>query len=140
MTSEEIERMTKEAEEHAKEDEAKKEEIETRNKADALVYQAEKALKDAGDKVPTEVKTEVEEKIKALKEIQAAGPLDEVKTKTEELSGVLSKIGESMYKGQRTESQPGADRPMDEKGQTDGQTQDAKSDTGDVQEGEVVKE
>ncbi|OGD93333.1 molecular chaperone DnaK [Candidatus Curtissbacteria bacterium RIFCSPHIGHO2_01_FULL_41_44] len=140
LTSEEIERMTKEAEEHAKEDEAKKEEIETRNKADALVYQAEKALKDAGDKVPTEVKTEVEEKIKALKEIQAAGPLDEVKTKTEELSGVLSKIGESMYKGQRTESQPGADRPMDEKGQTDGQTQDAKSDTGDVQEGEVVKE
>jgi len=140
LTSEEIERMTKEAEEHAKEDEAKKEEIETRNKADALVYQAEKALKDAGDKVPTEVKTEVEEKIKALKEIQAAGPLDEVKTKTEELSGVLSKIGESMYKDQRTESQPGADRPMDEKGQTDGQTQDAKSDTGDVQEGEVVKE
>src|SRR3990167_6983437 len=121
LTSEEIERMTKEAEEHAKEDEAKKEEIETRNKADALVYQAEKALKDAGDKVPTEVKTEVEEKIKALKEIQAAGPLDEVKTKTEELSGVLSKIGESMYKDQRTESQPGADRPMDEKGQTDGQ-------------------
>src|SRR5207244_3156069 len=80
-----------------KEDEAKKDEIETRNRADALIYQAEKSLKDAGDKVPAEVKTDVEEKIKSLKEIAPGGPIEEVKTKTDELSGVLSKIGESMY-------------------------------------------
>ena len=63
LTPDEIERMTKEAEEHAKEDETRKEEIETRNRADALVYQAEKALKDAGDKVSADVKSEIEEKI-----------------------------------------------------------------------------
>ena len=135
LTDEEIQRMTKEAEEHIKEDEARKEEIETRNKADALVYQAERALKDAGDKVPADVKSEVEEKIKAVKDIQATGPVDEVRAKTEELSSVLSKIGESMYKGQ--EPPKGQEEP-----QTDGETksEEPKADTSDVQEGEVVKE
>lgn len=125
--------MTKEAEEHAKEDETRKEETETRNRADALVYQAERALKDAGDKVPSDVKSEVEEKAKALKDIQATGPLDEVKTKTDELSTVLSKIGESMYKQGPV---PNAD------GQTP-ETPDEKAkaaDSDQVQEGEVVKE
>ncbi|OGE10230.1 molecular chaperone DnaK [Candidatus Curtissbacteria bacterium RIFCSPLOWO2_01_FULL_42_26] len=138
LTDEEIKRMTKEAEENAKEDEAKKDEIETRNKADSLIYQAEKSLKDAGDKVPAEVRTEVEEKIKALREIQAAGPIDEVKTKTEELSSVLSKIGETMYKGQGDQATPGSDGQTQE---AKGEEQKAKGDdTGDVQEGEVVKE
>lgn len=141
LTQDEIERMTKEAEEHAKEDEAKKEEIEARNRADTLVYQAEKALKDAGDKVPAEVKTEVEEKIKALKEIESSAPIDEVKTKTDELSSVLSKIGESMY-GQKgsggTEDTKGTDGPTEE---TKSEEQKAKGDnSSDVQEGEVVKE
>lgn len=140
LTDEEIKRMTKEAEEHAKEDEERKTEIETRNHADTLVYQAEKALKDAGDKVPADVKTEVEEKIKALKEIAPGGPIDEVKAKTEELSTSMSKIGEAMSKNQEgqpsDQSQPGAD------GQTTDQPEDQKTEakTGDVQEGEVVKE
>ena len=143
LTDEEIQRMTKEAEEHAKEDETKKEEIETRNKADSLVYQAEKSLKDAGDKVPADVKSEVEEKIKAVKEVQSSGSVDEVKTKTEELSSVLSKIGESMY-GQQ--GQPGQqDQPQTDgqpAGEPDSQTppeDQSKTDSGDVQEGEVVK-
>lgn len=136
LTDEEIKRMTKEAEENAKEDEAKKEEIETRNHADSLVYQAEKALKDAGDKVPPDVKNEVEEKIKALKEIGPGGPLDEVKAKTEELSASMSKIGEAMSKAQ--EPQPGAEQPGAEEPKTDDKKADG--DTADVQEGEVVKE
>lgn len=143
LTDEEIKRMTKEAEENASQDQAKKDEIETRNHADALIYQAEKSLKDAGDKVPAEVKSEVEEKAKALREVQAAGPIDEVKTKTEELSSVLSKIGESMYK-----SADGAKGPDAADGQTppaDGESNtsaDGKNDqdSSDVQEGEVVKE
>jgi len=143
LTDEEIQRMTKEAEEHAAEDTAKKDEIETRNKADTLVYQAEKSLKDAGDKVPTDVKAEVEEKIKALKEIESSAPVDEVKQKTEELSAVLSKIGESMYqkKGpEGTEGTEGADGADDAKGTEDKKDEKAKDDSGEVQEGEVVKE
>ncbi len=140
LTDEEIKRMTAEAEEHAKEDETKKDEIETRNKADALVYQAEKALKDAGDKVPADVKTEVEEKAKALREVQAAGPVDEVKQKTEELSAVLSKIGESMYKGAEGAKAP--EGSNDQSTKANGEDPKAKGDDNpsDVQEGEVVKE
>src|SRR3989338_6612391 len=142
LTPDEIERMTKEAEEHAKEDETRKEEIETRNRADALVYQAEKALKDAGDKVSADVKSEIEEKIKAVNDIQAAGPLDEVKNKTEELSGVLSKIGESMYQ------KPGSEGAKEQEGKEEPRGSDDKTkeepkpetDAGEVQEGEEVKE
>lgn len=138
LTPEEIERMTREAEEHAKDDEAKKEEIETRNRADALIYQAEKALRDGGDKVPADIKSEVEGKIKGLREIQAAGPIDEVKTKTEELSGVLSKIGQAMY-GQSSE--PAQEEASGEANQTNNETKTADSKGSDeVQEGEVVKE
>ncbi|MDP2633009.1 MAG: molecular chaperone DnaK [Candidatus Curtissbacteria bacterium] len=141
LTDEEIQRMTKEAEEHAKEDESKKEEIETRNRADSLVYQAEKSLKDAGDKVPADVKTEIEEKVKAVKDIQSSGSIEEVKAKTEELSSSLSKIGESMYKQEGTqdaEESKGTDS-QSTNGQTPSDDQ-AKTDSGDVQEGEVVKE
>ncbi len=138
LTDEEIKRMTKEAEEHAKEDEEKKDEIETRNKADSLIYQAEKALKDGGDKVPAEVKSDVEEKIKSLKDIAPAGPIEEVKTKTDQLSSSLSKIGESMYK------QEGTSEPDNSKNaaQPDGETKsdDKKTESADVEEGEVVKE
>lgn len=137
LTDEEIKRMTKEAEENASQDEAKKDEIETRNRADALIYQAEKSLKDAGDKVPADVKSEVEEKAKALREIQAAGPIDEVKQKTEELSSVLSKIGESMYKG--TEEAKGTEGADGQTPPTDTEDKKPDSDSGDVQEGEVVK-
>ncbi len=141
LTDEEIKRMTKEAEEHAKEDEARKEEIETRNHADSLIYQAEKSLKDASDKVPAEVKSEVEEKIKALREIQAAGPIDEVKQKTEELSMVLSKIGESMYKKDESKGTNESEESKETKGEEQTPPSDKKSDdSGDVQEGEVVKE
>lgn len=151
LSDEEIARMTKEAEEHAKEDESKKGEIETRNHADSLVYQAEKALKDGGDKVPAEVKSEVEEKIKALKEIQASGSVEEVKQKSDDLSASLSKIGESMYKGaegaEGTEDTKGSEGTNGTDGQAgqENQSTDAKGDNqtpppGDVQEGEVVKE
>ncbi len=140
LTDEEITRMTKEAEEHAKEDEERKGEIETRNHADSLIYQAEKSLKDGGDKTPAEIKTEVEEKIKALKDVAAGGPIDEVKTKSEELSTSLSKIGESMNKGQEApqgEPTPGADGQTEEASDDKSKTNNA-SDK--VEEGEVVKE
>src|SRR5258706_14012079 len=69
LSKEEVEKMTKEAEMHAKEDEEKKTKIEARNHADSLIFTAEKALKNAGDKVAADVKTDVESKIKALKDI-----------------------------------------------------------------------
>ncbi len=139
LTDEEIKRMTKEAEENAKEDEEKKGEIEARNHADSLIYQSEKALKDAGDKVPAEVKTEVEEKIKALKEVAAGGPIEDVKTRTEELSASLSKIGESMSKAAGPENPENSESQASEGQPTENKT-DAKAESDKVEEGEVVKE
>ncbi len=111
LDKDEVEKMTKEAEANAEADKAKKEEIEARNHADTLVYTAEKSLKDAGDKVPADIKTEVEEKIKAVKDAQG-GALDELKTKADALAESLQKIGAAMYadkgtgdSGQGTEAQ-----------------------------------
>lgn len=102
LSKEEVEKMTKEAEMHAAEDEEKKAQIEARNGADSLIFTAEKSLKDAGDKVDAALKTDVEEKVKALKDILDKGTKEEIEIKTKDLSETLSKIGQAMY------SQPGA--------------------------------
>ena len=131
LNKDEIERMKKDAEMHADEDRKKKEEIETKNIADNLVYQAEKSLKDAGDKVAADVKTEVEERIKKAKEVISTGTTDDIKKASEELSAALSKIGQAMYQQQESSEDGEAKAKQEEK--TD-------QETADVQEGEVVKE
>lgn len=129
LSKDEVEKMTKEAEAHAEEDKKKKEEVDAKNNADALIFTAEKALKDAGDKVPADIKKEVEEKIEALKK---ATP-EELKAKTEELSTTLSKIGQAMNAQQppSAESSGGAQ-------QTEQPKEEKKSPEEPV-EGEVVK-
>jgi len=111
LTKEEIERMKKEAEEHAKEDQAERERIEARNKADGMIYTAEKSLKDVGDKAPKEVKEEVEKKIKELKEILEKGSREELESKTKELSDSLQKICQYMYQQQgKANASPDGDK------------------------------
>lgn len=121
LTKEEIERMTKEAEKFAEQDRQRKEQVEARNKADNLIYTAEKALKDAGDKVGEEVKKEVEEKITALKGILETGTKEEIETKINELSDSLQKVGSAMYQqGEKTETEkeePKADKEKAEEGE-----------------------
>lgn len=96
LSKEEVEKMTHEAEIHAKEDEEKKSQIEARNAADSLIFTAEKSLKDAGDKVTEELKKEVEEKISALKAILDTGSKTDLEAKTQELSDSLQKVGQAM--------------------------------------------
>jgi molecular chaperone DnaK len=103
LSKEEVEKMTKEAEAHAKEDEEKKAAVEARNQADSLLFTAEKSLKDAGDKVAPDVKKEVEEKITALKGVLESGTKDEIEVKTKDLSDSLQKVGQAMYQNQQGE-------------------------------------
>jgi len=125
LSKEEIERMTKEAEKFAEQDRQRKEQVEARNKADNLIYTAEKALKDAGDKVEESVKKEVEEKISALKGILETGTKEEIETKINELSDSLQKVGSAMYQQQgkpeteeKTEKEePKADKEKAEEGE-----------------------
>jgi len=98
LTEEDIERMKREAEEHAGEDEKKKELIEVRNQAEQLLYTAEKSLKEHGEKIPAETKTEIDEKVKALQEVKEKDDKAVIASKTEELSTSLQKIGEIMQK------------------------------------------
>ena len=98
LSKEEIEKMKREAELHAEEDKKKKEVIEAKNMADTLVYTSEKTLKEMGDKVSPETKKEIEEKIKSLKEIKEGDNMEEIKSKTAELSQTIQKIGAEMYK------------------------------------------
>ncbi|OGG24209.1 molecular chaperone DnaK [Candidatus Gottesmanbacteria bacterium RIFCSPLOWO2_01_FULL_43_11b] len=134
LSKDEVEKMRKEAEEHASEDSAKKEKIEARNKADNMIYVAEKTLKDAGDKAKPEDKTAIEEKVKALKDILESGSKEDLETKTSELSDAVQKIGASMYQGQQ-----GQDQPVDD-GQKSGKAGSAPGgkDEKKVEEGEVV--
>lgn len=106
LSKEEIEKMKKDAELHQEEDKKKKEAIEAKNIADNLIYTAEKALKDAGDKVKNELKKEVEEKISALKETMKTNDTQAIKRATDELSGVIQKVGQVMYQQQTSQEKP----------------------------------
>jgi len=96
LSQEEIEKMKKDAEMHGDEDKKKKDLVEAKNLAEQMVYTAEKSLKDAGDKVPADIKKGVEEKIENLKKEKEGSVLDNIKKATEELSSEISKIGQFM--------------------------------------------
>ena len=114
LSKDEVEKMTKEAEAHAAEDAKKKEGVDVKNNADALVFTAEKTLKDAGDKVPAEIKKEVEEKVAAVKEAAKGDDSAGIKSKTDELSASLQKIGQAMYASQPKEEPAASTESPDE--------------------------
>jgi len=99
LTDEEIEKMKEEAEKFAEEDKKKKEHVEIKNNAESLVFQTEKTLKDAGEKVTDDIKKPIEEKVQKLKDLLAAEEFDaeSAKQATEELSQEIQKIGAAMY-------------------------------------------
>ena len=133
LSKEEVEKMRKEAEEHAAEDTEKKDRIEAKNKAENIAYVAEKTLKDAGDKAKPEDKTAVEEKVKALRAILDSGTKDELETKTNELSELIQKVGAAMYQNQQGQPTPDAAAGQNPAGEEAKKPDDKK-----VEEGEVV--
>lgn len=131
LSKDEVEKMKKEAEEHASEDTVKKERVEIHNKAENMIYVAEKTLKDAGDKVKAEDKTAVEEKIKTLREILDSGSKEDLETKINELSEAIQKIGASMYSQEQASTNNNQ--------QANGQTEEKKKEDKKVEEGQVVE-
>jgi len=97
LTKEEIDRMTKDAELHADEDKRRKETVETRNSADALVHATEKSLKDLGDKVDAETKANVEKEIENVKQVKDGDDMDAIKAAVEALTQASHKLAELMY-------------------------------------------
>ncbi|MGI6713303.1 MAG: molecular chaperone DnaK [Bacillota bacterium] len=98
LTDQEIDQMMKEAEKFREEDEKLKQAVEAKNQADALIYQVEKTLKDLGDKVQDAEKEEINKAKDALQEALNKDNIDDIKQKSEELSVVLHKVSERIYK------------------------------------------
>ena len=136
LTDDEIKRMTEEAEKNAETDKKKKEIIDVKNSADALIFTAEKSLKDAGDKVPTDLKKDIEDKISALREVVGKDDKEEIEKKTQELSDTLQKIGQSMYGSQGGQAAGQENQSSEE--QKEEPKEEKKSDDQEPQEGEVV--
>ena len=99
LSESEVEKMRKDAEAHAEEDRKRKELIEARNNADNTVYAAEKALREFGDKVPAEIKSDVEAKVAEVKKAAESEDVAPIKSATEALSEVVQKIGAAVYQG-----------------------------------------
>ncbi len=112
LSKEEIDRMSREAELHAEEDKKKKELIELRNNADAMVYTTEKMMKEYGDKVAADDKKSVEEKLEALKKVKDGEDQEAIKKAADELTTVAQKVGAAMYQNQKSD---GGDQKSDEK-------------------------
>ncbi|PJC01969.1 MAG: molecular chaperone DnaK, partial [Candidatus Komeilibacteria bacterium CG_4_9_14_0_8_um_filter_36_9] len=117
LAKDEVERMKKEAEEHADEDKKKKDVIDTRNNAEAVVMNTEKILEENKDKVPEDVKKEVTEKVEALKAVKDGDDLEAIKAALEELNKTVTKIGQAMYQSQQSANPQAGEQTTDESGQ-----------------------
>ncbi len=111
LSKEEIEKMQKEAELHADEDKKKKENIEIKNQADAVVFSTERLLKESGDKMKEDDKKELENKMEELKKIKDGEQYDEMKKKMEELNETAQKIGSAMYEAQKNNPEANTENP-----------------------------
>jgi len=128
LKEDEIEKMRKDAEEHAEEDKKKKESIEIKNNAESVVFQTEKMLKEYGDKVDKDTKVKLEKEINELKETLKTDNSEKIKTKLEEVQKVAQEIGTKMYQeaAKAEQAKKGGDKKSSSKDN--------------VVEGEVVKE
>ncbi|MDP9459901.1 MAG: molecular chaperone DnaK, partial [Actinomycetota bacterium] len=97
LPKDDIERMMREAEQYAEEDRRRREEVETRNQGEALVYQTEKFLSDNADKVPSDAKAEVEDALGDLKKALEGSDIADIRTKTEQVATASQKLGAAMY-------------------------------------------
>jgi len=102
LSKDEVEHMVKEAEQHAQEDRQHREEIEMRNRADSLAYQAERTLRDLGDKVSASLRSDVEDRIRAVRDALAGSDITRIRSAADDLERTMQRIGQEVY------SQPGA--------------------------------
>jgi molecular chaperone DnaK len=106
LNKDEVDKLVKEAQAHAEEDRRNVERIQTKNEGDTFAYQIEKTVRDLGDKVPADIKTDVEGKIAALRETLKGDDTQRIKTAMDELRTAAQKIGELMYQQEKNQESP----------------------------------
>jgi molecular chaperone DnaK len=121
LSKDEVERLVKEAEAHAAEDRGKREEVELRNQADQMIYQAEKVLNENAERIPADVKSEVESKMEALRTATKGGDVSTLRRAMDEFNDALQKVGQHIYQGAgATAGNPTGDASSGEKSADDG--------------------
>ena len=138
LAKDEVERMRKDAEAHAEEDKARKEEVETRNEADNAVYRSEKLLKDNGDKLAAKDKSQIESAVAAVKEALKGSDAAAIKSASEKLNEAWQAASAELYKAGAAKAQGAAGQPGAQP-QEDAKPEDKKKDEG-VIDAEVVDE
>jgi molecular chaperone DnaK len=122
LSKDEVERLVHEAEQHASEDRARREEVELRNQADQMVYQAEKVLKENQDRIPADVRSEVETKMETLKSAAKGGDVGALRHAMDDFNETLQKVGQHIYQqagaaaggGQQSAAGDAGDKPQDD--------------------------
>ncbi len=109
LSKDEVEKLRQEAELHADEDRKRRDEIEIRNTADSLAYQAEKTVRENAEKIDAELKSEVEGRIAAVRSALQSADADGIRSATEALSETMQKIGQAVYGAQQPEPGPGGE-------------------------------
>ena len=132
LSKEEVDKMQRDGETHAAEDTKRREEVETKNTADTMAYTAEKTLREQKDKIPAEMQTELEEKVKAVRSALQGSDIDAIKKEMQELSEAMQKVGTAVY-GQQPPPGGEAPPPEGEAPPPEGETPPDKEDGGTVE-------
>ena len=145
LSKDDVDKMVRDAQEHADEDRKRRDEVETRNQADALAFQGERTLRDLGDKVSSEDKADAEAKITALREALKGDDLEAIKSRSSELAESLQRVGTAAYQagtaagGDGDGAAPGgesSENGREPAGEGEGDTADADADAEEAVEGE----
>jgi molecular chaperone DnaK len=113
LDKDQIDRMMKEAKEYEEQDKKVKEKVELRNQADDLIYQTEKLLSENGDKIPDDLKANIEEKSKELKQALEEDNVGKIKIVKDELQQEIMKVGQYIYQNQNPGATTGTTNPGD---------------------------
>jgi molecular chaperone DnaK len=132
LSEEDIEKMVKEAESHAEEDKKKQKLIEARNNADTLIYTTEKSLRDVGENVDAETKSEIEGKIEELKKVMEQDDEEAIRKATEDLAQSSHKLAENLYNQQGSDQQAGGAQAGEAQGGGESASQGGGGDDEDV--------
>jgi molecular chaperone DnaK len=111
LSKDEVDKMAKDAEAHAADDRKAKDQIEARNRADSMIYNIEKTLKENRDKISAEDATNIESAIDETKKAMTANDADKLNAATDKLTAASHKLAEAMYKASSTQAPPTGDGP-----------------------------
>jgi molecular chaperone DnaK len=130
LSKDDVDKMVRDAQEHAAEDRQRREQVETRNQADALAFQAERTLRDLGDKVSSEDKADVEAKMTAVREALKGDDLEAVRSTSSELAAALQRVGTAAYQAGQAAGGDGAapgegEAESEAAGQSEGEAEEA---------------